>query len=149
MNETQHEAAMSRALHLLPENARHLVDIIGLATTLKLVNAFGGTHVSVPKTTRERGSFSALAEVVGAETARLLVRRYGDTRLYVPKCAAALRGLRDANIRADYDKWCRELGHNATVNNVLVPKYRLCDRRLEDILSKTDEVLPEAQGSLF
>ncbi|WP_199104453.1 hypothetical protein [Aquitalea sp. ASV11] len=37
---------------------------------------------------------------------------------------------------------CLELGHNATVNNVLVPKYRLCDRRIEEILDKGDDWVP-------
>ncbi|WP_159875834.1 hypothetical protein [Aquitalea denitrificans] len=37
---------------------------------------------------------------------------------------------------------CLELGHNATVNKVLVPKYRLCDRRIEEILDKEDDLAP-------
>ncbi|BAK76471.1 Mor transcription activator domain protein [Pseudogulbenkiania sp. NH8B] len=146
------EEAIARAQHLLPENARELVRLIGLNLTMKLVDLLGGTHFPIPKTAKQEGQyFAALAEVVGVEAAKVLIRQYGNTRLYVPKCAAALRALRDANIRADYDRHCRELGHNATVNHILVPKYRLCDRRLEKILSKVDELLPEAaaQGQLF
>lgn len=152
MNRNDHEMAMARAAHLLPENARQLVDMLTLATTLKLVDAYGGTHFPIPKTARQEGQyFAALAEAVGVDAANKLVKRYGNTRLYVPKCAAALRALRDASIRADYDMSCGELGHNATVNNVLVPKYKLCDRRIEEILSKADDLQPaiEAQGSLF
>lgn len=145
------EDEIARALHILPENARLLVSQLGLGTTLKLVTAYGGTHFPVPKTSRQEGQyFAALSEAVGVDAAKMLIRHYGNTRLYVPKCAAALRALRDANIRADYDRHCRELGHNATVNNILVPKYRLCDRRLEKILDKVDNLLPEAaQGQLF
>ncbi|MTD32538.1 Mor transcription activator family protein [Paludibacterium denitrificans] len=146
------EDAILRAQHLLPENARELVRLISLPMTMKLVDLLGGTHFPIPKTARQEGQyFSALAEVVGVDAARTLTKHYGNTRLYVPKCAAALRALRDAEIRADYDRHCRELGHNATVNNILVPKFKLCDRRIEEILSKADELLPEnvPQGQLF
>ncbi len=151
MKRPEHEIA--RAAHLLPDNAKELVNLLTLPVTLKLVEAYGGTHFPVPKTARAEGQyFAALSEAVGVDAAGTLVRRFGNTRLYVPKCAKALRALRDANIRADYDKSCAELGHNATVNNVLVPKYGLCDRRIEKILERPDDLLPvadELQGSLF
>ncbi|WP_161968978.1 hypothetical protein [Aquitalea magnusonii] len=47
---------------------------------------------------------------------------------------------------------CLELGHNSTINKVLVPKYRLCDWRVEEILDKEDDIVPlgdTGQGSLF
>ncbi|QBJ79243.1 hypothetical protein [Aquitalea sp. USM4] len=34
---------------------------------------------------------------------------------------------------------CLKLGNNATINNVLVTKYRLCERRIEEILDKGDD----------
>jgi hypothetical protein len=49
MNRSDHEMAMARAAHLLPENARQLVDMLTLATTLKLVDAYGGTHFPIPR----------------------------------------------------------------------------------------------------
>lgn len=152
MNRDKHEMAMARAVNHLPESARHLVDLISLAVTLRLVEAYGGTHFPIPKTARREGQyFAALAEAVGVDAAAVLVKRYSNTRLYVPQCAAALRALRDAGIRADYDAVVAELGHNATINNVLVPKYKLSDRRLEQILSKVDDLLPVdgEQGVLF
>ncbi len=45
-----------------------------------------------------------------------------------------------------------ELGHNATVNNILFPNYRLGDRRIEEILEKEADRIPlssNGQGSLF
>jgi hypothetical protein len=153
MNRNDHEMAMARALHLVPENVRTIIDLIGLSATIKLVEAYGGTHFPVPKTVRQEGQyFAALSEAVGVDAAAMLVKHYGNTRLYVAKCARAIRALRDASIRADYDSHCLELGHNATVNNVLVPKYRLCDRRIEEILEKEDQLIPlssDGQGSLF
>ncbi|KJV29070.1 hypothetical protein VI06_11065 [Aquitalea magnusonii] len=65
---------------------------------------------------------------------------------------AMARALRDTSIRAGYDTHCLELGHNATVNNMLVPKYRRCDRRIKEILDKEDDLVPlsdTGQGSLF
>lgn len=50
------------------------------------------------------------------------------------------------------DSNCLELGHNATVHNVPVLKYRLCDCRIEEILDKEDDLVPlsyTGQGSLF
>ncbi len=81
----------------------------------------------------------------------MLVKHYGNTRLYVAKCVRAIRALRDASIRADYDSHCLELGNNATVNNVLVPKYLLCDLRIEEILDKEDDLDPQIakQHALF
>lgn len=146
------EDEITRALHILPENGRELVRLIGLKLTMKLVELLGGTHFPIPKTAKQEGQYlAALSEVVGVDAAKVLIQHYGNTRLYVPKCTYALKALRDANIRADYDRHCRELGHNATVNNILVPKYSLCDRRLEKILDKVDQLLPDdtMQGQLF
>ena len=55
-------------------------------------------------------------------------------------------------VKAYGDSNCLELGHNATVNKVLVPKYRLCDCRIEEILDKEGDLVPlsdTGQVSLF
>jgi hypothetical protein len=57
--------------HLVPENVRTIIDLIGLSATIKLVEAYGGTHL-VPKTVRQEGQyFAALSEAVGVEPAAM------------------------------------------------------------------------------
>ncbi|MBA4707600.1 hypothetical protein [Aquitalea aquatica] len=78
-------------MHLVPENVRIIIDLISRSTTIKLVEAYGGSN-------------------------------------------------------------CLELGNNATVNNVLVTKYRPCDRQIEETLNKEDDLAPlsdTGQGLLF
>lgn len=78
-------------MHLLPENVRTIIDLISRSATIKLVEAYGGSH-------------------------------------------------------------CLELGHNTTVNKLLVPKYRLGERMIEKILDKEDDLVPlsdTGQGLLF
>ncbi len=60
MNRNDHEMAMARAAHLLPDNARQLVEMLTLATTLKLVDAYGGTHFPIPRLQGKRGSILLL-----------------------------------------------------------------------------------------
>ncbi|RMC95597.1 hypothetical protein EAY64_13545 [Aquitalea palustris] len=55
-------------------------------------------------------------------------------------------------VKAYGDSNCLELGHNSTINKVLVLKYRLCDCRIEEILDKEDDLVPlrdTGQVSLF
>ncbi|KJV33445.1 hypothetical protein VI06_02215 [Aquitalea magnusonii] len=78
-------------MHPVPENVGTIIDLISRSTTIKLVEAYGGSN-------------------------------------------------------------CLELGNNATVNKVLMPKYWLCDRRIEEILDKEDDLVPlsdTGQGLLF
>jgi hypothetical protein len=106
----------------------------------------------VPKTVRQEGQyFAALSEAVGVEPAAMLVKHYGNTRLYVPSAPepSALCAMPASGPTTTPTAWA---GHNATVNNVLVPKYRLCDRRIEEILDKEDDLAQlsdTGQGSLF
>jgi len=63
----------------LPESARQLADVVGLAAAVRLIEEFGGTRLYVPAARSER-----LAALIGAEAAAALRRRWGGDELRVP-----------------------------------------------------------------
>ncbi|KUM02921.1 DNA transposition protein [Chromobacterium subtsugae] len=125
--------------NLLPETVRLIAGMIGLPNTLKLVENLGGTTFPVSKKRSRLGEarYLALAEVVGVEAADRLCQHYGGDLLYIPRCASALRRLRDYAICEAFDRLSRELGSNAAVSQ-LAQQHRLTDRRIWDILKRTD-----------
>jgi Mor family transcriptional regulator len=134
---------------LLPDSVQQIAALIGLAYTLKLVEAFGGTTFPVSKNRRRMGQirYEALAEVVGVDAADLLTHHYGGDVLAIPKCAQALRELRDRQLRADFDLLTRDAGAVPTVTQ-LARRYRLTERHVWRLLNQTDRDGGE-QGSLW
>lgn len=63
-----------------------IADATSTATALKLVDAFGGTSLYVPK---EINHDHRLALIVGSEAATVLAEYYGGDRLEVPGLASA------------------------------------------------------------
>lgn len=97
---------MNLSIDHLPPIARELVSLIDLPATLRLVEAYGGRHLEIPRGKRMRGTaqIQAIAERIGALAAKKIVGRYAGTVLYVPKCHAALRAHRDAQLQARFDE---------------------------------------------
>jgi len=125
----------------LPETVREIVAIIGMSAALRLVDAFGGLTILVPKGDERRGIMGreALIEVVGRRATDQLIERFGGTRLYVASCRAAIISQRDRSICAAYPlRSVRELAQ----------EHGISDRRVWDILKKTD-MTAAPQGSLF
>ena len=125
----------------LPETVRDLVSLIGMQSTLRLVDSFGGLTILVPKGDERRGIIGreSLIEVVGRRCADRLIERYGGTRLYVASCRRAILALRDRSICSSYP-----------VRSVkeLAIEHGLSDRQVWAILKKTD-MSQAPQGSLF
>ena len=93
---------LTQVQHLLPASAQTLADLIGLPATLKLVSELGGRTWSFVKHQRSpRDEGDALARIVGEREAELLTHHFaGDADVHIPLCKAALRELRDREIRA-------------------------------------------------
>ena len=125
---------------LLPASARELAEIIGLAATLRLVEAYAGQVLAIPNGRRQRGrqQIEALAEVVGQAAAEKLCRHLAGQRyLSVPKCQAALRAARDARLQARFDELTGAGRHSARAAvSLLVAEFGLVDSSVWRVLKR-------------
>ena len=103
---------------MLPESVQPIGDLLGDAALMRLIEAHGGTRLSVPAKVRP---LDPLAVMLGAKPARRLAVDYGPGTITVPLCkrwrAALLRkqGLPYAAI-------ARRLGmHEQSVYRLLSP----------------------------
>lgn len=94
----------------LPEFVQVLIRLIGMSTTVKLIEKLGGTTFPVAKRLSRQGEvrYQLLVEVVGVEAADRLTEHFGGEMLYIPRCAKAIRLVRDRGIRASFDTMTRE-----------------------------------------
>lgn len=84
---------------LLPPTLAEMVEVIGLAATLKLADRFGGAQLWIPgRLTAEH----PLVYLLGRKTAQALADRYALNRLNIPKADRATKAARDGEIRRRY-----------------------------------------------
>jgi Mor family transcriptional regulator len=114
----------------LPQGILDIADVIGLPLAIKLMTAYGGIYLPIPKT-RDSKIYELLAAEIGAEAADKILQRYADTRLNIPQGAAAARAERNARMRDAYDA--------GTAVNDLALSYRLTSRQVMAILNAPDE----------
>ena len=81
------------------------------------------------------GDLKRVAEVIGVDNALALVSTFGGSYLIVPKCDGLVKEIRDNEIRSLYD------GGEYTVRD-LAWKFKLSDRQIQTILSKTGKEVP-------
>lgn len=115
------------AIEYLPESLRDIVDVIGLAATLELVEHFGGIALYVPS---ELTSEHRIVKALGAAAAAKLWEVYQADTLIIPRCNEALRRARNAEIIARNQA-------GATVA-VLALEYALTQRAVWYILADAD-----------
>lgn len=134
---------------MLPDTVRLIASLVGLPRTLRLVEELGGTTFQISKNITRLGEirYSVLAEVVGVEAADVLTKHFGGDTIYIPRCADGLRYLRNRTIVEEFDRESATVGANAAVN-ALALRYKLSDRRIWEILKKTDCTQPK-QTALF
>lgn len=141
-------------LSLLPPTARDLVDLVGLAPTLRLVEALGGRSFQVAHGKRRQGraQLAELADIVGADAAKGIARRYAGGVLVVPLCTAALRAARDRALQARFDMLTGEgeLSARRAVAQ-LVGEFQMHETTVWRALKRPGLVTPadDAQGDLF
>lgn len=116
----------------LPERARELVRLLGLAAATKLVQAFGGVTITVPKGDGRLGVIRRehLIEVVGVHATDVLLAHYGGDKLWIPSCRQALIEARNLAIVRAYER-------GASVQELAL-QHQLTDRWIWDILKNTD-----------
>lgn len=113
---------------LLPQSLAEVIDAVGMAPAMALVERAGGTRVYVPE--RIDGEHP-LAQWMGLDAAQALVERFGTDTLDVPRCLAGMRMVRDRRIRAE-----RRAG--ASIRDLAL-RYRLTMRQVYTILASGDQ----------
>lgn len=123
-----------------PVNLLEIVEVIGEAAALRLVERFGGQRVRIPALSNAREEHP-LAQCIGLERLQKLIGLDGGRWMYIPRCARGLRQQRDREIVTLYSP-----PYNVSVND-LACRYNLSYRRVEQILGST--VVDDRQVSLF
>jgi Mor family transcriptional regulator len=93
------------------------------------------------------GELRIVAQHIGVRATLVLEQHWGGVPIYVSKCDALRRQLRDAQIRADYDRM--GLAGDANVVARLARKYDLCLRQIKAILGRAGDVPDDRQLELF
>lgn len=122
----------------IPEMACLMVSLIGPDTTATLINQLGGTTFPVSKNKRHDGQIrhALLAEVVGEREANILTRHFGGEVISIPRCSRLLQLKRNRQLRAEFDRLCREYSASA-VATMLGIRYRMTERNVWNILKES------------
>ncbi len=125
-------------LELLPPELRVVAEAAGAAAALRLVQERGGRRVYIPAVV-EPGHW--LVEIIGLEGLRALVEAYPSEPIEVSKAEAALRFLRDRQMRS-------ERLRGATISEISTAT-RLSRRRVQQVLAEGCGQPPGDQADLF
>jgi len=121
---------------LLPGVLREMNELIGITATMAIVQQFGGVRLYVPVNVP---ADHILIELIGVHNAEKLVDRFGGQEHFdIPKAEAALRHVRDIEIKRCWP---------GISQRELALKYRLTERRVREILGS--ERLGSNQMRLF
>lgn len=114
-------------LNLLPGELREIAQIIGIPATMALVEQYGGVGLYVPKELREDHPLIAL---IGAENAQKLSQHYPGDEIEIGKAEAALREIRNQEIRSQYPYLSQRQ---------LALKYKTTERNIRKILDSCEQ----------
>lgn len=113
----------------LPGILQDLAELIGLAATLRLVEAYGGVRLYVPK---RFDPDHPIVKLIGHALAVLLVEAYGgEDHFDIPRAIAATRAARDARMRRE-----RTLG---ATHRELALRNGLTERQVRNILGSEED----------
>lgn len=152
---TKSALALSDAHALLPPSVHDIINIIGTAATLAMVNELGGRTWRFSRGYRGPGQIRAahLAEIVGQAESDRLIETLGKTAVpvYIPACSAALRALRNSEIIRRFDTLTGAHDPPYSANDAvfeIAGQYKMCDRQIWRIL-KGEQPAVAVQKSLF
>ncbi|MBF0399976.1 MAG: hypothetical protein HQL90_04340 [Magnetococcales bacterium] len=86
---------------VLPYSFKNIEEVIGRECAIKLVNAFGGNNISIPKAMH---SDHRIAVVIGYESAIKLAGHFGGETIYIPSMMGIRKRERDKKLLEDFDK---------------------------------------------
>ncbi len=123
---------------LLPDSAREIADAVGLDAAMRLIDAYGGSMLYVPKEPT-----AELRQIMGAAAAATFCDLFyaGSDRLSLPRCARAMRAVLHRQICAAYNQ-------GATAGE-LARHYRCTERWVFEILARRRAELADQQADLF
>jgi hypothetical protein len=141
---------MSDLSHL-PSSAQKLIALIGLPSTLRLVDVHGGCTLNLYNS---ENSLERMAETVGREAAVVLFKFYGNAPFTVPLCHRALKIVRNAEILAEFDRLTMQEKLSARASVIRITrrfKPHIHERTIWRILKTTGipEPVNERQMSLI
>lgn len=119
---------------VMPPSARDLVNVLGFAATMDLLNRFGGKRIFIPNRLTDDAK---IVGQIGREAAEKLVERMPGTRMEPPMLTSIERLLRDNAIRADFDS-----GMDIPE---LVDRYRITQRHIRRLLCRSPDTRPSAR----
>lgn len=130
----------------LPPRARELVDVIGLAATLALIERWGGTRVYIPAKITDG---HPLARHLGRRAATALARHMAGESPEIPRAAQAVRAALYRQIYREYT--CPAPAQRKTAAQ-LAREHGCTERWIYEIVSRyreAEEAPPPPQHSLI
>lgn len=113
-------------ISLLPGILKEMAELIGLSATMTIVRQYGGVRLYIPKEITED---HPIIKLVGICNAVALTDTYGGETLEIAKAEAAIREIRNTEIR---NQW------PALSQRQLALKYQTTERNIRIILSGCD-----------
>lgn len=86
--------------NLLPESLKPIAELIGMPSTISLVERYGGGRLYIP---RNANNDHALVQVLGREAVEALASVHAGESIELPLATAALRRARDMEIYRRYN----------------------------------------------
>ncbi len=125
-------------LALLPRRVAELVDVVGLAAALKIVELRGGGRLEVPKRVKAE---HWLVEHIGLEALAKLVAYYNGERIEIDRCFKVLLMIQERVIVAAHD--------NGASNWQLAQQYGYTERGIRKLRKRVENARPSANLDLF
>lgn len=114
----------------LPKLIQEFANVIGLESTLRVVQRHGGRRLWVPSKPNEH-----LVQLIGDEAAQMLCDQFGGEFLPIPRCVELIRLRRDLDIHA------KRQAHTSIAE--LAGEYKMTERAICMILARKPAVAPE------
>jgi hypothetical protein len=152
------EADLDAFAHLVPPSGVHLLVLLGRADGLRLLNAWPGVQVVVPKGPCNNAGgarrWAQFVGIVGERATLLLAKDMGGECLEVPTLQSLRTERRNAAVRAQFDHMTASLQHGgqglsraAAVQELNLLHAPITWRQLDAILDRATVSVP--QSGLF
>lgn len=138
---------LEQVKEVLPSVVLEMIDLIGYANTLKMIEHFGGSEFWFSDGAHY---FPRLKAVLGKECATQLRQYFNIEKVYIPRCDAALRLARNYQFKAEFDWLTKSKGISGRLAMLeLCPKYKITNRRAWEILRELRVGKLPSQAALF
>lgn len=119
----------------LPQSIVELGEVIGLHNALIMVDAIGGTQISIPLEAKRSSSvvLQRIQSLIGEDAFAELVYHYAGIRMTVARCAKARRVARNGLIVSAYDA-------GQSVKSLAIA-HELTERQIRTILKRSWDLI--------